>query len=583
MRLTPAQRAAVDEEHRNVLVIACPGSGKTRTIVARLIRAIELVRDTPRRVACITYTNAGANEIERRVRHCVSGADADYCDIGTIHAFCLRSILRLFHGRIAGYESGLAVAPPDSEPFERAASAAALSTGLGTAVRTADFEGVRRGVNGEPLIPTDTALTEECVIGFWQLLQQDGYVDFPSITYYAFWLLAEYSHLARTVSSRFREILIDEMQDTDSLQVQLLMQLADVGRSRFVLVGDPLQSILGFAGAEPERMFELAQHINARDDFVLNDNWRSSDWIVQVADAIGPRDTPMQASGPDRDYDATPQLVVANSGIDAVVGAFLPLLDREGIDIADAAVLAPAWYLLIPIAQELRRLGVAVSGPGSRPYNRRGRLLTGLLENVCACVETTRPHLLPKIQYEMLDILQRIDGVTRFEVWARPGRLAATRLIFRARELREQHSTAIPWIEQAAGAFGRVMVEHGLLRPAGVDELVQAGNAIVADIRANRNIDPEELGVEDLGTFANPDGSLRLLTLHSAKGREFDAVCIVDLQEGRMPHPRGSIDESRRVLYVGVTRPRKVLLLSHRRDSTRSRFLREPGVAACLA
>ena len=110
-----------------------------------------------------------------------------------------------------------------------------------------------------------------------------------------------------------------------------------------------------------------------------------------------------------------------------------------------------------------------------------------------------------------------------------------------------------------------------------------SGNAIVADIRANRNIDPEELGVEDLGTFANPDGSLRLLTLHSAKGREFDAVCIVDLQEGRMPHPRGSIDESRRVLYVGVTRPRKVLLLSHRRDSTRSRFLREPGVAACLA
>jgi DNA helicase-2/ATP-dependent DNA helicase PcrA len=421
------------------------------------------------------------------------------------------------------------------------------------------------------------------VLAFWELLRSQGFIDYPSITYLTFLLLDRFPDIAKTVSARYREVLIDEMQDTDSLQVELLRRLADAGRSRFFMVGDPMQSIFGFAGAEPARMFELAEHLDARTDFELLENWRSSSRIVRFADALCPRDEAMRAVGPDRDYRAAPVIVSPASAVDAVVGGFLPMLVREGIDVARAAVLAPAWYLLVPIAQELRRLDVPVSGPGSRPYHRRGRLMTGLLENLCACMGSTRPDLLRRVQYEIFDVCQCAEGEARFEAWGRAGRLAALQMIFRGRELRQSHVSAIPWIEAAASAFAEILRTHGFVGARGVERIVEAGAAITADIRTNRNIDPERLVVDDLGMFANPDGSMKLLTFHAAKGREFDAVCVVELQEGQMPHPSGNIEESRRVLYVAVTRPHRVLMLSHRRNARRCRFLDEPNVLSAMA
>ena len=319
-----------------------------------------------------------------------------------------------------------------------------------------------------------------------------------------------------------------------------------------------------------------------RSDFNLLSNWRSSARVVQVADALCPRDEAMEAVGPDRHHPTRPSLRIANSPTDAVVGGFLQLLEREGIGIGQAAVLAPAWYMLFPIARELRRLGVAVSGPGSRPYNRRGRLLTGLLENVCACIPATRPDLLRRIQFELFTLIQNAVGEARYEVWERPGRLAAVQMIFRGRELKEMHHSAIPWILDASEAFLDVLKQQGLLGERGESTVRDAASSIVTDIRSNRDIDPDDLTVDDIGTFANPDGSMKLLTFHAAKGREFDAVCAIELQEGSFPHPRGDEDKSRRVLYVAVTRPRKVLMLTHRRGSTPCRFLTEAGVRDAL-
>ncbi|MCO6439380.1 MAG: ATP-dependent helicase [Phycisphaerae bacterium] len=580
MKLTDAQRAAVDEESRHVLVVACPGSGKTRTIVARLLRAIEHVRCTPRRVACITYTNAAAHEIEARLKKLISADDADYCDVGTIHSFCLQAVLRHHHRLLGGYQSGLAVAAPESPEFAEAAQQALADTMRGHG-NTQEFERVRRDAAGEPLIPTDVGLTDECVRRFWELLAEWQFVDFPSITYLTFRLFELHSHLAKSVSSRYREILIDEMQDTDALQVQVLRRLADVRRSRFFLVGDHFQSIQGFAGAQPERMFELAAHLDARTDFPLHENWRSSSSIVALGEALCPRDPTMVAVGPDADYHSRPRIMTAASGVDAVVGGFIPLLAREGIAVTDAAVLAPAWYMLFPIARELRRLGVPVSGPGARPY-RRARLFTGLIEYLCAYIDTPAPQLLHRVQVQLFHTVQQTEGLTRFDIWDRLGRLSVMRLVICGRELRSRNASAIAWLAAAAPAFTGILREHGLIKEAGATAIETSASEIIADIRRNRDFDADDLTVDDIGDFAHPDGSLRLLTLHSAKGREFEAVCIIELQDSQFPHPRGDIEESRRVLYVGITRPRKVLLLCHRRGITFTRYLSESRVVAAL-
>jgi DNA helicase II / ATP-dependent DNA helicase PcrA len=116
MKLTDEQRAAVIEPG-NVMLVACPGSGKTRAIVAKLLRAVEAVRGTPRRVACITYTNAAVHEIEQRLRTYGSTGDEELCDVSTIHSFCLNNILRHFFWKLPECRNGFVVLPSDSEVF----------------------------------------------------------------------------------------------------------------------------------------------------------------------------------------------------------------------------------------------------------------------------------------------------------------------------------------------------------------------------------------------------------------------------------------------------------------------------------
>lgn len=108
MRLTSEQRAAI-EHNGHVMLSACPGSGKTRVIISKLLRAIDVVRGTPRAAACITYTNAAVQEIEARLRRHIQVGDDRHFEISTIHAFCLQYIFRPFAHRLKGYEEGFQV------------------------------------------------------------------------------------------------------------------------------------------------------------------------------------------------------------------------------------------------------------------------------------------------------------------------------------------------------------------------------------------------------------------------------------------------------------------------------------------
>src|SRR5688572_1427433 len=116
MMLTSEQKTAVEcDDH--LMLTACPGSGKTRVIVSKLLRALEKVRETPRAVACITYTNAAVHEIEARVRIHIQPGDDRHFDIGTIHSFCLNNIFRPFAYHIEGYADGFKVLTPESDEF----------------------------------------------------------------------------------------------------------------------------------------------------------------------------------------------------------------------------------------------------------------------------------------------------------------------------------------------------------------------------------------------------------------------------------------------------------------------------------
>ena len=138
MNLTQEQRQAVDHPG-NVLLKACPGSGKTKTIIARLVREIEHIRNTPFAVACITYTNAGVMEIDKRLAlHLNQGDDRHYV-VSTIHAFCLTQILRPFASRVPNFSGATRVLTPDKKEFREIADYAAEKVGH-YELRYSDYE-----------------------------------------------------------------------------------------------------------------------------------------------------------------------------------------------------------------------------------------------------------------------------------------------------------------------------------------------------------------------------------------------------------------------------------------------------------
>ncbi|WP_200243014.1 UvrD-helicase domain-containing protein [Thiohalocapsa halophila] len=111
MKLTTEQKTAVRCDD-NVLITACPGSGKTRVIISKLVRTLDEVRETPRMVDCITYTNTAVHEIEARLRHHAQPGDENFYDVCTIHSFCLNHIFRPFCHLIDGYKQGFKVLTP---------------------------------------------------------------------------------------------------------------------------------------------------------------------------------------------------------------------------------------------------------------------------------------------------------------------------------------------------------------------------------------------------------------------------------------------------------------------------------------
>ncbi len=355
MFLTPDQRSAVSRDDRNSLLVACPGSGKTRTIVAKLLRCTEEVRGTSRRIACITFTNTAVYEIEQRLRMYGRSGDDIYFDVSTIHAFCLNQVLRHFYWRLPNYRDGFAVAPPESDEFEAAVRQIADAHGVQEFAKAREgFELLSREPDGTPILPSGSIITQEMAHEFWHRLAEQNLMDFSSIVFLTYVLLTERPSLVHALACRFAWILVDEVQDTSALQVEILRLIAARNRTRFFLVGDPFQSIFGFAGARPDLMEAFAYEIDAEREPSLTGNFRSSQAIVEHAETLCSRTPRMEAVGEYAPFGFTPQHVHVATAFEAITDYFLPALDELGIRYGDAAILAPWWIKLLHLGRSLR-------------------------------------------------------------------------------------------------------------------------------------------------------------------------------------------------------------------------------------
>lgn len=583
--LTCEQKVAVACEE-NVLLRACPGSGKTRVIIAKLAREIEAIRGTPRTVACITYTNSAVYEMEPRLEASLQVGDEQYFEVSTIHSFCLNHIFRPFCWHIPAYSGGFKVLTRDMEECEPLVNSVCdnLNYLRPSCQDYEDFAALNIDVNGNAI---GAALINSIVARgaklFWQRCRERGYIDFCSILYYSLRIVSEHPEIADGLASRYAWILVDEFQDTTDLQVEILGVIAARGRTKFFLVGDGYQSIFGFAGARPELADVFAGRIGARCDLSLSGNFRSSPPIIEHAEQLFARQPPMTSVGHARFFTEAPQYHVVADPFHAITDFFLPMIQNLGIPVGEATILAPTWTPLFPLSRRLREFGVSVVGPGARPY-RRSRLFAALAEQLCGCISDPAPDSVPGIERALFHTILDLTGRPRFEIFTYQGRLVVMALLEEARRLAAANEGAVHWLAEASQAMGVILASSDFIAPSHAPGFYASAQEMKADMRQNR-VDAANLSIADLGLFASPRRALKLSTLHFSKGREFDAVAMIRLHEGAIPDFRLQTAEeiagAKRLFYVGVTRARRILMYisdtSDRRNRP-SRFLGRQGV-----
>lgn len=565
MSLTPEQRSAV-RCNESVMLNACPGSGKTRVIISKLTRAIDEVRGTPRAIACITYTNTAVHEIEARLRRHLQVGDEIHFEVCTIHSFCLNHIFRPFCYRIKGYKKGFRVLTPDSKEFSEHVTVAYAQAGKHnlTYQDLDDFSQIRVSLQGEPVgwAIERGAVSKQMAKYYWQRIREAGFVDFSNIIYYSLILLRHCPEIVDYVAARFPWILVDEFQDTTDLQVEILSLIATRERTQFFFVGDPYQSIFGFAGARPDLADAFAQRISARTDLSLSGNFRSSPPILDHAERLYPRTPKMTALGRAKTCTEIPDLQHGRSAFEVITDYFLPSLEGLGIPHGDAAILAPTWSSLFPLGRRLRQYGVSIVGPGARPY-RRNRLFAPLAEQVCGYLMEPLPEIIPAVERTLFNTLLDTTGRPHFRVLSYAGRMVVFELLAEAQRLETQLFGGVAWLEAAAAVFAEILRRREYLTDAESDLFATSVEEMKADMRRNK-IDLANLTIEDLGVYANTNAALKLSTIHNAKGREYQGVAMIDLHERRIPSSYArtdyDIEEQKRLFYVGLTRAKRLLL-----------------------
>ena len=632
-KLNPQQREAVQHVEGPLLIVAGAGSGKTRVIVHRLAWILAHRLAAPHEVVAVTFTNKAAGEMKERVDDLV-GADHGGALVSTFHSYCLR-LLRRYAPRI-GYGSDFLVYDEADQQTLARDCLEALSIDEDSypprQVRARISDAKNRGLDPEGLRAEALGMRDELTAKVFALYQERlaaaNAMDFDDLIGQVLRLFAGHPDVLRDVASRVRFLLVDEYQDTNPPQYRLIRHLASV-HGNVCAVGDPDQSIYKFRFADINNILSFESDFPGTRLIKLEQNYRSTNNILAAATALvrHNRSRIDKALWSESEAGAPIDLLISSRDrgeADCVVQE-VRSMRRGGADLESAAILYRTNAQSRLFEEALTRAGIPyVMIGGTRFYDRKEvrdllaylRLLINPKDdaslrrilNVPArdIGKTTLEAVLETARRDRLPLLDAIEALTTTPTGGtatEPARPVTTRAVKALagfvdllRELRDA-ARDLPPSRLVARIVSRTRFEDHLAATspgdaaARIENLQELANAVAAYDGMEGGLTAFLDRTALLSETDNAQGSsgVRLMTLHSAKGLEFDTVFIVGVEEDLCPHLRAAeneadLEEERRLLYVGMTRARRRLVLTRaesrfhfgqERIAEPSRFLQE--------
>ena len=602
-KLNPQQRDAVTTISGPLLVVAGPGSGKTRVITTRIAYMIDQ-GISAWNILAMTFTNKAAAEMRRRVEQFYPVKDLQ---ISTFHSFGAWLMRR--EATALGYNSDFSIYDTDDRDsmVRRIMKELKIDSAFitGSAAGYAISDAKNRGIDPATYKAGAYDVQSKCVAAIYEryeeALVEAQAMDFDDLLVKPLKLFTEHKDVLDKYRKRFTHVMIDEDQDTNSIQYRLCRLLAQESKNLCV-TGDPDQSIYSWRGADIKNILNFERDFADTKVVVLGQNYRSTQNIVRAADALVRHNVARKAKELTTENEEGARICVLKCQTEthearAVTARIENLHLENGVGYGDVAIFYRTNAQSRVLEQALRERTIPYQLVGAVSFYQRqeirdvlayARLILNPRDPVAFARALTRPSRgVGDGTITKLNDAAVKNNITLLEVAKDPKKFGVQRV----------PKKALAALSSLSGMFDRILsgnlypieaVIETIIEDSGYKRMLETDldprsadrldnvKELLSDARSKEEENPElDLSgwleqialVNDTDKLEVQGEAVKLMTLHSAKGLEFPAVFLTGLEDGVLPHARsiqgdGDLEEERRLAYVGITRAEQHLTLS---------------------
>ena len=631
--LNEKQYEAVTSTCQNLRIIAGAGSGKTRVLTYRIAYLISEMKVNPYNILAITFTNKVAKEMKERTANLLLDYDLRYLEISTFHSFCAKFLRREIE--VLDFTNNFVIF--DEEDQTNLIKNIAQSYGYKKTDDIVDeaksFIGYHKTYNELPSdivvekLPYEKRKLYNFFVEYEKRKAEMKALDFDDLLIYTIKILQQFSDVRSKYQNRFKHILIDEFQDTNDTQYLLLKYLLRSDTSLYV-VGDPDQTIYTWRGANQNIILDLVNDFSNLETIILNENYRSTSSILNSANNLISFNKKRVKKDLYTNNDQGDKVLLKSFENSIEEGMYIA---RQIIEIKkknpnlsykDFAILYRSSYLSLKVENALIAYRIPYKVYGGLKFYSRSEIKDSLaylrlffnedddvaFERIInkprrGIGETSLMTLKVEANKEGLSMIEYIKNIHHYETNLKAKVITILNdLIDSIREYKKRLDLNL---EIGSDIFDEFLTKIGykdfLESKDETKDKVENIKALIDDIRAFIKRNPESSLLEYLQNVTlitsqdeiNEEDNVSLMTVHTAKGLEFNYVFIISFNENIFPNQRAllernedGIEEERRLAYVAFTRAKKKLFVTMNREynyrngtnNIPSRFIKEANI-----